>query len=51
MDISTPKIFMFTEFCDVLGYGVDFEYRYKNGITVCIEEVMAEETLRRENIQ
>lgn len=49
MDFSTPKIF--TASCDDLGFKVDFEYRHKNGVTVCIEEIMSEESFRRESTQ
>lgn len=49
MDFSTPKIF--TASCDDLGFKVDFEYRHKNGVTVCIEEIMSEESFRRESSQ
>lgn len=48
MDFSTPKIV--TASCDELDFKVDFEYRYLNGVTVCIEEIMAEEDFRKENI-
>lgn len=44
MDFSMPKIF--TASVDTLEYGVDFEYRYTNGVTVCIEEVVTEEAVR-----
>lgn len=49
MDFSTPKIFSAS--CDKLGFNVDFEYRHKNGVTVCIEEIMSEESFRRESSQ
>ncbi len=49
MDFRIPKIV--TASCDELDFKVDFEYRYQNGVTVCIEEVMTEEAYRREDIQ
>lgn len=40
MDFSTLKICTLS--IDALGYGVDFEYRYPNGVTVCIEEAVTD---------
>lgn len=48
-DFTMPKIF--TASCDDLGFKVDFEYRYQNGVTVCIEEIMSEESFRRDRNQ
>ena len=48
-DFSMPKIFSVS--CNELGFKVDFEYRYQNGVTVCIEEIMSEESFKRENSQ
>ena len=49
LDFITPKIV--TASCDKLDFKVNFEYRYQNGVTVCIEEITTEEAFRRENHQ
>lgn len=45
MDFNMPTIF--APSFDAMGYGIDFEYRYPNGVTACIEEAVTEETLRK----
>lgn len=44
-DFECPRICMFST--DELGFGTDYEYRYKTGITVCCGTILTAEDMAR----